>query len=108
MKAKHLYLLLCVLGALIPYAAFVPWLAEHGLNIRLFVQELLANRISTFFGLDVVVSAVVVAVFTGIESRRAAIRFRWTIVPALLLVGVSLALPLLLYLREASANASSR
>jgi Terpene cyclase DEP1 len=42
----------------------------------------------------------VVAVFAGIERQRTTIHFLWVFVPALLLVGVSLALPLLLYLRD--------
>ena len=108
MKAKRVYLVLCVAGAVIPYAAFVPWLAEHGLNLRLFVQELLANRISIFFGLDVILSAVVVAVFLRVERGRLKMpRFSWTVIPALLLVGVSLALPLLLFLREEREQASA-
>jgi hypothetical protein len=39
-------------------------------------------------------------VFTRIESARLAIRNRWLVVIAVLTVGVSLALPLFLYLRE--------
>jgi hypothetical protein len=106
MKPKHVYLSLCIAGTLIPYTPFVSWLDAHGLNLRLFVQEILANRISVFFALDVVVSAVVVVVFVGIERRRMKLRFPWTVLPALLLVGVSLALPLLLYLRESALDES--
>jgi hypothetical protein len=36
------------------------------------VRELFANRISAFFGMDVLVSAVVLIVFMRIESRRRA------------------------------------
>lgn len=43
-----IYLALCFLGALLPYWQFVPWLAEHGMNVSLFVDELFANRISAF------------------------------------------------------------
>jgi hypothetical protein len=59
-KLKLFYLVLCVLGAVLPYSQFVPCLAEHGVNGRLFVQQLFATRISTFSALDVIVSAVVV------------------------------------------------
>ena len=58
MKPKFFYLVLCILGAVLPYSQFVPWLAEHGLNGRLFVQQLFATRIGTFFAFDVIVSAV--------------------------------------------------
>jgi len=100
MKPKTIYLLFCILGFVIPYAAFVPWVAEHGLGMRLFVQQMFANRISTFFSLDVIVSAIVLLRFAAVESARLFIRRRWLVLLAILLVGVSLGLPLFLYLRE--------
>jgi hypothetical protein len=100
MKPKTLYLVLCLAGLLLPYSQFVPWVLQHGLNLPLFARELFANRIGAFFGMDVVVSAVALLVFTRIESARLAIRNRWLVVIAVLTVGVSLALPLFLYLRE--------
>jgi len=48
-KPKCFYLVLCILGAVLPYSQFVPWLAEHGVNGRQFVQQLFATRVSTFF-----------------------------------------------------------
>lgn len=101
MKPKTIYLLLCLIGALLPYWQFVPWVFEHGMNLSLFVRELFVNRISAFFGMDVLVSAVVLVVFMRIESTRLNIRRRWLPVLAVLLVGVSLGLPLFLYMREA-------
>ena len=100
MKLRHLYLLLCILGLLLPYWQFVPWAVAHGLNMPLFVQDLFANRISGFFGLDVLVSAVVLCVFVLTEGQRLGMRSRWLPILATLLVGVSLGLPLFLYLRE--------
>ena len=100
MKPKTVYLLLCMVGFAVPYAAFIPWLAEHGLDGRLFLQHLFANRISAFFALDVVVSAVVLLRFSALESHRLRLHNRWIILTATLLVGVSLGLPLFLYLRE--------
>ena len=100
MKLKHLYLLLCVLGAVVPYLQLGPWVAAHGLDLRLMLEELFATRIGAFFGLDVVVSALVLAVFTLVERRRQGLRLWWLPLLAALLVGVSLGLPLLLYLRE--------
>jgi hypothetical protein len=101
MKIRHWYLLFCVLGVALPYWQFVPWVIAHGgLNMPLFVRDLFANRVSGFFGMDVLVSAVVLLVFVGIEGRRVGMRFRWLPVITVLLVGVSLGLPLFLYLRE--------
>jgi hypothetical protein len=100
MKPKTIYLTLCFVGAALPYWQFVPWLIQHGMNLPLFVRELFANRISAFFGMDVLVSAVVLIVFMRVVSARLSIRRRWLPVLALLTVGVSLALPMFLYMRE--------
>ena len=100
MTPKRLYLVLCAAGFLFPYSQFVPWVAEHGLNMRLFVEQLFANRIGAFFGMDVFVSAIVLIAFARIERRRVKLRRAWMPIVALLCVGVSLALPLVLYLRE--------
>jgi Terpene cyclase DEP1 len=59
MKARHFYLVCCVLGLVLPYSQFVPWLSEHGLNVPVFCRELFVNRISVFFAMDVIVSAIV-------------------------------------------------
>jgi hypothetical protein len=100
MKPKTIYLALCFVGAILPYWQFVPWAVDHGIDLPLFVRQLFANRISAFFGTDVLVSAVVLVVFLRVESARLSIRRRWLPVLALLTVGVSLGLPLFLYLRE--------
>jgi len=100
MKPKTLYLVLCVAGVLIPYSQFLPWALQHGLNLGLFVHELFANRVAAFFGMDVIVSAVALLVFSRIEGARLGIRGRWLVLLAVLTVGVSLGLPLFLYLRE--------
>jgi hypothetical protein len=94
---KNLYLALCIPGAALPLWQFVPWVRVHGLDARLFVAELFANRISSFFAMDVIVSAAVVIVFALSEKQ---LRHRWAPIAATLLVGGSLGLPLLLYLRE--------
>lgn len=100
MNRKMLYLLLSLLGLALPYSQFIPWLFEHGLDIRLFVHQLFANRIGGFFGLDVLVSAIALIGFVRNEGTRLHIRRLWLPIVSTLLVGVSLGLPLFLYLRE--------
>ena len=100
MKPKTIYLTLCFVGLLLPYWQFVPWVSQNGLNASLFVHQLFANRISSFFGMDVLVSAAVLVVFMRRESSRLRIAGRWLPILALLLVGVSLAFPMFLYMRE--------
>jgi hypothetical protein len=100
MKPKNMFLILCILGAALPYSQFVPWLLENGLNVSLFVQQLFANRISAFFAWDVLISAVVVVSFVRRESKRSGVRLVWLPILGVLTIGVSFGLPLFLYLRE--------
>jgi len=100
MKVKSLYLLLCVAGTILPYWWFVPFVREHGLDLRLFVEQLFATQASGFFAMDVVVSSVVLWVFVLTEGRRLGMKRLWLPLVANLAVGVSLGLPLFLYLRE--------
>ena len=108
MNQKNLYLLLCVLGAVIPCSQFIPWVFEHGLNLQLLLHELFANRISGFFALDVLVSSVVVVAFARREGKRLSMKFLWLPIVDLLTVGVSLALPLFLYLREGGIGGGTK
>ncbi len=100
MPPKILHLGLCVLGTVLPYSQFINFLRQHGLNPRQFVDQLFANPISGFFGMDVIVSSLVLWVFVAIEGRRCGVKRLWAPVVANLAVGVSLGLPLFLYLRE--------
>lgn len=101
MKTSRLYLGLCVLGTVLPYSRFVPFLAQHGLDGQEFVAQLFGTPIGGFFGLDVIISSLVLIVFVLIEAPRLSVP-RWPPIAATLGVGVSLGLPLFLYLRERS------
>ena len=96
MKAKTLYLVLCIAGTVLPYSQFIPFLREHGLDVRLFLTELFANRIGAFFGLDVIVSSVALWVLVAVDGRRSHMKRLWAPIAANLTVGVSLGMPLFL------------
>ena len=101
MKRKTVYLVFCVLGIVLPYSQFVPWIvAQHGVPLGLFVRELFSNRIGGFFAMDVLVSAVVLIFFLRREGKRLGVRHLWLPIVGTLAVGVSLGFPLFLYLRE--------
>ena len=100
MNLKSLYLGFCVAGTLLPCWQFLPFLRDHGLNMKAFFEQLFASPVSGFFGMDVIVSSIVLWVFVLTEGRRAGVKPLWAPVAANLAVGVSLGLPLFLYLRE--------
>jgi len=106
MSRKSVYVIFCVLGVALPYSQFVPWVLEHGLRMGLFFRELFASRIGGFFGMDVLVSAVVLIFFARREGKRLGVRNLWLPIAGTLAVGVSLGLPLFLYLREGALEST--
>ena len=106
MRPKVLYLILCIAGTILPYSQLVPFLRDNGLDLRLFVEQLFATRIGAFFGWDVIVSSVVLWVLVLVDGRRAGVKNLWAPIAANLAVGVSLGLPLFLYMREKRIEAT--
>jgi hypothetical protein len=93
------YALLCLLGSVLPLLPFGPWLASHGPNLRLLAQQAVASPVSAFAWADVLVSALTVTALVLAEGHRLRMRRPWIALLGLV-VGVSLALPLFLLLRE--------
>lgn len=101
---RGVYLLLAVLGAVVPYLSFVPWLLENGFNLPLLWHEITASRLSGFAWLDVLLSVLTILVFAGAESRRTHMPFPLLSVLACFLIGASYGLPLFMYQRERFLN----
>jgi hypothetical protein len=99
-NAKAIYLALCFAGTALPCAQVLPFLRPYGPDPRALFVQLFSTPAGGFFGMDVIVSSVVLWVFLIVDGRRAGIRNLWAPVAASLAVGVSLGLPLFLYLRE--------
>jgi hypothetical protein len=97
---RTLYLVLAGIGFGVPYYFFVSFLVQNGLDLPLLLDQLFANNISTFFSVDLIVTAVVLIIFVLKEAPRSGIRNRWVYILATLLVGPSFSLPLFLSVRE--------
>jgi hypothetical protein len=97
---RRLYLLLAVMGFVLPYYFFASFLIENGLNLGLLFNQLFANDISTFFAVDLVITAVVFLIYMVREAGRYRMRNWWLYVVATLAVGPSFAFPSFLYFRE--------
>ena len=106
MRPATRYLLLCIAGLVLPYSQLIPFLREHGPDFGLFFQQLFSTRIGALFAWDVIVSSVVLWVFVLGEGRRTGVKHLWAPLVANLAVGVSLGLPLFLYLRERRREAA--
>ena len=93
---KYTFLLLVVVGVIVPYVAFVPFVMEHGLNLPLLIEQAGANRMAAFAWLDVIMSAV--ALLVAAFSRKF-ISFKQAGIVTILTfaAGVSAGLPMFLY-----------
>ena len=97
---QWLFLIAAILGTALPLAFLFPFLAAHGLDVPLLFRQLFQTNVSAFFGTDVIVSALAHLLFIYAEGRRRGMRNLWVYVLCTLLVGVSLGLPLFLFIRE--------
>lgn len=96
---RIVYALLCLLGTFWPLSRLWPWVAEHGVDLPLLARRAFATPIAGFAWTDVLVSGVAVIALMAVEGRRLGMR-RWWLPLLGLSVGVSLALPWFLWLRE--------
>ena len=101
---RNVYLLLCIVGTVLPLWEFSPWLLENGVNIPLFIEHMFPNPVAGAFSIDVLISTVVLWVFVLIEGRRLHIPHLWAPLLANIVAGVSSGLPLFLYFRERARN----
>jgi ABC-type tungstate transport system substrate-binding protein len=105
---QWIYLSLAILGAILPLFQFIPFLTTYGLDLPLFFRQLFQNHVSAFFGMDVIVSSLVLWVLIFSEGPRRGMKNLWLYVACNLTVGVSLALPLFLLFRERTLNATRK
>ena len=102
---QWLYLVGAILGAALPLSQLIPFLAAYGFDVPELFRQLFQNHSSAFFGLDVIVSSVVLWLFVFSEGQRLRMKNLWLYVACNLAVGVSLALTLFLFFRERKLNA---
>lgn len=91
---KQLYLLLAVLGALVPYLFFFGFIAEAGLDLPAFVAALFANGAAGGFTADLLITSVVFWIYAFSQKDGPA---PWLFILLNLTIGLSCALPAYLY-----------
>ncbi len=100
---RNIYLVLAILGAVIPYVFFFQFFAEHGVSLPSFIGGLYANGAAGGFASDVLISSAVFWVY--IFSNRQG-PSPWIFVVLNLTIGLSCALPAYLYVTS-GANATT-
>lgn len=99
MRGSVPWFALAALGALLPYGVFWPFLRAEGIDLPALWAQVSASPGSQFFAMDVLVSALVLALWILRDRRPVSRPQRITCLLGLGLVGVSFALPLFLGFR---------
>jgi hypothetical protein len=97
---RILWLILCVAGVILPFRYFLKWFDENGWDIGLMVDAWHANAASSGLVWDLTVAAVTLTIWIVWECARKRDWLGLIAIPATYLVGVSLGLPLYLFLRS--------
>lgn len=103
---KKIYLLFSVIGIVFPYYFLVSFLFQNGINLKLLLQQVFQTNGSTFFAIDVIISAVVLLLYIINENKKEKINYSWIAILGTFTVGVSFGLPLFLLFKEISKEKS--
>lgn len=106
MTKPHLYVLLAIVGLILPWSQYVPFIQSEGLNLPLFISHIIANGPTIGFTLDIVWATIVFWIWSFYDARQHDVPHWWAAFLAGLCLGLSVALPL--YLAFKFAHSSKR
>lgn len=104
---KKIYLISAIIGAVVPYLFFIPFIQQHGVNLPLFIQSLFANGAAGGFSADLLITSFVFWCFMFQARQRANGPSPWVFIVLNLTVGLSCAFPAWLYWRERNISETS-
>lgn len=104
MNIRTLYLVLAVIGAVVPYAFFLQHFQSAGLSLWSFLSALFANGAAGGFTADLLITSFVfwIAIIRQHRINRGPAPLAFIVIN--LLVGLSCALPAWLYWRESQTQ----
>ena len=90
---KNVFLLFSIVGAVVPYAFFLPFFSENGLAVGTFVSALFSNGAASGFTADLLISSFAFWAFLFWKKADQI----WVYVLLNLTIGLSCALPFYFY-----------
>jgi len=102
---KALYLMLAIVGAVIPYVFFAAYFVTHGLGLTGFVSGLFVNPAAGGFTADLVITSFIFWLFMFQQKGRGKGPQPILFIVLNLLIGLSCAFPAYLYARERKSGA---
>jgi len=107
MNQRNIYIVVAVVGLILPWWHYVPFIAAEGLNLPLFIQGIFANGPATGFTLDVLWSTFVFWAWSFYDAKHNDIKGWWLILLSGSLVGLSVSMPLYFAMRVHQLSNSS-
>lgn len=99
---KKVYLILTILGVILPMSQFAQWSMVNGFDLKLMGAAMFANQIASGIALDALITAVVIVVFIIFDRKDVKVQHLWLPIVGIFFSGISFALPMYLYLRESA------
>ncbi len=96
---KKLYLVLAILGAVVPYLFFFQFIQLEGLNVPLFIKSLFVNGAAGGFSADLLFTSFVFWLYMFDEQKKPNKPSPYFFIALNLIIGLSCALPAYLYAR---------
>ncbi|GLQ16464.1 DUF2834 domain-containing protein [Maritalea porphyrae] len=103
MNISRFYILLALLGLVLPWAQYMPFVQTHGVNLPLFISQVFANGPATGFALDVLWATLVFWIWSYFDARQNNVPHWWAALLAGACLGLSVALPLYLAIKTSQA-----
>jgi len=97
---KKFYLLLALIGIVLPYSQFVPWTMINGFDLVKMGQAMFVNQIAAGIALDALSAAVFLIIYILFEQRVKPVKYFWLPIIGVFIFGLAFALPFYFYLRE--------
>jgi len=107
MTISRFYILLALLGLILPWAQYVPFIQTEGVNLPLFLRQVFANGPATGFALDVLWATLVFWIWSYFDARQNNVPHWWAALLAGACLGLSVALPLYLAIKTSQAPRSA-
>ena len=103
---KTLYLILAIVGAVVPYIFFIQHFSGEGIGLVGFVRALFANPAASGFTADLLITSSVFWIFMFQQNKRGKGPRPVIFIVLNLLIGLSCAFPAYLYARERAQPSS--
>ena len=97
---KNLYLLLAIVGAIVPYYFFFQFFQAEGVDIVAFISALFVNGAAGGFSADVLLTSFIFWIFMFQQVKASKGPKPYLFIALNLAIGLCCALPAYLYVRE--------